>query len=197
VTRPAPRQDAERPKLPVRRVPGEVGWKLDEQGSEVSVDVEPGLPLRLLSIVPFLFVALIGIVAMIGWIVIVVLGGGKRDPIWVWIGHNPARDAVPQVALAVGIGLAVLGIVLLSMWAAMHGLARSAGRLFWGIAEGVFSALGFLLLLGRTMFSGFMKDIALSGGEWYFAFGFVVFAMFMVALRRRRSKDNKEDDADG
>lgn len=195
MTRPAPDEDAERPKLPVRRVPGEVGWKLDEQGSEVSVDVEPGLPLRLLSIVPFLFVALIGIVAMIGWIVIVVLGGGKRDPIWVWIGHTPARDAVPQVALAVGLGIAVLGILLLSMWAAMHGFARSAGRLFWRVAEAVFSLAAVVLLIATVTKPGILADLGLSNSDWFFVFGLLGYSLVVCRLRERRSESVSEEEA--
>ena len=41
-----------------------------------------------------------------------------------------------------------------------------------------------------------MKDIGLTGGQWYFAFGLVAFAMIVVGLRRRRGRDDEEDDAD-
>jgi len=181
--------------MPGRRVPGELGWKLDEQGNEVSVTVEPGLPLRLLSIVPFLLVAVTGVVALIGWIVIVVLGGGVREPIWTWIAHTPARDAVPQVALAVGLGLAALGITLLSMWAAMRGFSRSAGRLFWRVAEAVFSLIAILLLIVTVTKPGIAAALGLSGGEWFLVFGLLGYSLVMCRLRERRSEIFSEEEA--
>lgn len=194
MTRRAPDQDADRPKLPGRRVPGELGWKLDEQGNEVSVTVEPGLPLRLLSIVPFLLVAVTGIMALIGWVVIVVLGGGVREPIWSWIAHTPAHDAVPQVALVVGLGIAVLGILLLSMWAAMHGFARSAGRLFWRVAEAVFSLIVILLLIATVTRPGIASAVGLSGREWLSVFGFLGYSLVLCRLRERRSVSDAEEE---
>jgi len=195
VTQPTPDQDAKRPKMPGRRVPGELGWKLDEQGNEVSVTVEPGLPLRLLSIVPFLLVSVTGIVALIGWLVIVVVGGGVREPIWTWIARTPARDAVPQVALAVGLGIAVLGILLLSMWAAMHGFARSAGRLFWRVAEAVFSLAAVVLLIATVTKPGILADLGLSNSDWFFVFGLLGYSLVVCRLRERRSESVSEEEA--
>jgi len=176
-------------------VPGELGWKLDEQGHEVSVTVEPGLPLRLLSIVPFLLVAVTGIVALIGWFVIIVFGGGVREPIWAWIAHTPARQAVPQIALAIGLGLAALAVTLLSMWAAMRGLSRTAGKLFWRASEAVFSLVAVLLLIATVTKPATVTALGVSNREWYFVFGLLGYALLVCRLRERRSESVHEEEA--
>ena len=127
-----------------------------------------------------------------------VLGAGTdRGAAWTWAKGKPPGEVATQVGLLILIGLLCAGVVALSIYATTYGFRTQQPRYFWGIAQGVFSALGFLLLLGLRMFPGFMKDIGLTGGRWYFTFALVAFAMIVVGLRMRRGGDDEEDDADG
>lgn len=191
-----PDEDADRPKMPARRIPGELGWKLDAQGQETSVSVEPGFAFRLASIAPFLLVTLFGIVALIGWFVIILLGGGVRDPIWVYIGSDSLRHTLPQVALAVGLGLSVVAVTLLAMWAAMHGLDRSSGRMFWRGAQLVFSLLTLGLLLLSVARPEILRELGVSSRESLLAFVILGYALLMCRLRERRLGDEVDEDAD-
>jgi len=179
------------------RKPGDPGWKPSDEDVLAAQRPEPGLALRVIPVIPFILAGAFGVIALVAWIVVLVLGvGTDRGAAWSWAKAKPAADVVTQVGLLVLIGLVCAGVVALSIYATTYGFRTHQPRYFWGIAQGVFSALGFLLLLGRTMFLDFMKDIGLTGGQWYFAFGLVAFAMIVVGLRGRRGRDDEEDDAD-
>jgi hypothetical protein len=146
-----------------------------------------GLPLRFVSIVPFLLLATSGIAATIGWFLIIVLGGGRRDPIWVWAASSTVRVAVPQIAAAVGLGIFVFGVTMVSMWAALHGLDATAGKLFWRVAEAAFSLLAVTLVAAVATQPDFVTGLDISRGEWFLGFGFVGFSLLVFRLREWRS----------
>jgi hypothetical protein len=182
---------------PERR-PGDPGWKPSEEDVLAAQGPEPGLILRVVSVIPFILAGAFAVIAFVAWFIVLVLGvGTDRGAVWTWAKGKPAGEVLAQVGLLVLIGLLCAGAVALSIYATTYGVRAQQPRHFWGIAQGVFSALGFLLLAGRTMFPSFMKDIGLTGGQWYFAFGLVAFAMIVVGLRMRRGGDDEEDDADG
>ena len=181
---------------PERR-PGDPGWRPSAAEVEAAEEHEAGLALRVLSVLPFILAGAFGVIAFVAWIVVLVLGvGTDRGPVWAWAQGRPAREVLIQVGLLVLIGAVCAGVVALSIYATTYGFRMQQPRHFWGIAQGVFSALGFLLLLGRTMFPAFMQDIGLTGGQWYFAFALVAFAMIVVGLRMRRAKEDEDDDED-
>jgi hypothetical protein len=187
-------QGTDRPGPPSRQIPGGVSSKLDAPGEEASLTVEPGFALRIASIVPFLLVTLLGIVALMGWFLVVFLGGGGRDPIEVLVASGTVRHTLPQVAQAIGLGIPVLGITLLSMWAAMHGLARSSGRLFWRVTEFVFSLLTAVLLLVAVTKPDFVTQLGVSGRQWFVAFGILGYTLVVCRLRERMWVKASDDD---
>jgi hypothetical protein len=149
-------------------------------------------------VLPFILAGAFGVIAFVAWVVVLVLGvGTDRGAVWTWARGKPAGEVLVQVGLLLLIGLACAGVVALSIYATTYGVRARQPRYFWLIAQGLFSALGFYLLLGRTTFPDFMQDVGLSGGQWYFAFGMTAVAMILVGLRMRRGGDDEEDDADG
>jgi len=180
------------------RKPGDPGWAPSEEDILAAQRPEPGLALRVVSVIPFILAGAFGVIAFVAWIVVLVLGvGTDRGAAWTWAKGKPAAEVVTQVGLLILIGFLCAGVVALSIYATTYGFRTQQPRYFWGIAQGVFSALGFLLLLGRTMFPDLMNSIGLTGGQWYFAFGLAAFAMIVVGLRIRRGGDDEDDDADG
>jgi hypothetical protein len=146
-----------------------------------------GLLLRFVSIIPFLLLSASGIAATIGWFLIIVVGGGTRDPIWVWAAGSSARVAVPQIAAAVGLGIFVFGVTMVSMWAALHGLDATAGKLFWRVAEVAFSLLAVPLVVAVATRPEFVTGLGISRGEWFLSFGFIGFSLSVFRLREWRS----------
>ena len=180
------------------RKPGDPGWTPSEEDVLAAQRPEPGLALRVVSVIPFILGGAFGVIAFVAWLAVLVLGAGtERGAAWSWAKGKPAAEVITQVGLLILIGLLCAGVVALSIYATTYGFRRQQPRYFWGIAQGVFSVLGFALLVGHTMFPGFMRDIGLSGGQWYFAFALAAFAMIVVGLRMRRGGDDAEDDADG
>jgi hypothetical protein len=180
------------------RKPGDPGWKPSEEDVLAAQQPEPGLALRVVSVIPFILAGAFGVIAFVAWLAVLVLGAGTdRGPAWSWAKGKPAGEVLTQFGLLILIGLLCAGVVALSIYATTYGFRTQQPRHFWGVAQWVFSALGFLLLAGRTLFPDFMKDIGLTGGQWYFAFGLVAFAMIVVGLRRRRGADDEKDEADG
>jgi hypothetical protein len=172
--------------VPPRREREDLDRVLSERGDK-AFPPRPGLLLRLVSIVPFLLLAVSGIVATIGWFLIIVLGGGRRDPIWAWAASRSARDAVPQIAAAVGLGIFVFGIVMVSMWAALHGLEATSGKLFWRLAEAAFFLLAVTLTVVVATQPDFVGELGMSRGEWLLGFGFIGFSLSVFRLRERSS----------
>ena len=179
------------------RKPGDPGWKPSDEDVAAALSPEPGLALRVISVIPFILAGAFGVIAFVAWIVVLVLGvGSDRGAAWTWAQGKPAGEVITQFALLLLIGVACAGVVALSIYATTYGFRDGQPRYFWGIAQGVFSALGFLLLLGRTLFPGFMRAIGLSGGQWYFAFALVAFAMIVIGMRMRRGGEDGDEDDD-
>ncbi|HQG03859.1 MAG TPA: hypothetical protein PK838_06005, partial [Thermoleophilia bacterium] len=65
-----------------RTIPGEIGWKPDAPDAGGAggggAHEGPGLVLRVLSIVPFLVVGMVGVVALVGWALMFVVGYGEQ-----------------------------------------------------------------------------------------------------------------------
>jgi hypothetical protein len=162
---------------------------------------EPHLVLRVVSVIPFILAGAFGVIATVAWVAVLVLGAGTgRGNVLSWARGKPAGEVVLQVLLLVLIGVACAGVVVASIYATGYGVRAAQPRRFWFVAQAFFSVLGFLLLAGRSFAPTFMKEIGLTGREWFFAFGLVAFAMIVVGLRMRHEgddEDGKEDGADG
>jgi hypothetical protein len=186
------------------RKPGDPGWKPSEEDVRAAQEHDPGLVLRIASVLPFVLVGAFGVIAFVAWIVVFIFGvrpaGQKSQPVWEWATGKPAGEVVPQVLLLVLIGVVCAGVVVASIYATGYGVRARQPRRFWFVAQAVFSVLGFLLLAGRSISPGFMKEIGLTGREWYFAFGVIAFSMIVIGMRMRRDgndEDGEENVADG
>ena len=143
--------------------------------------------LRALSVVPFLLAAAIGLIAVVSWVLIIVLGVGSADPIWESVQGLSAGELVWQLFLAVVVGVVPIAITLVASWATAHGFREDAGRPFWIMTEGVWGLIAVgLVYVDRTR-HGWLDDVGLSGIDWWFAFGVVAFAMVLAGVRLRRA----------
>ena len=180
------------------RKPGDAGWKPSEEDVLAAQGPEPGLVLRVVSVLPFVLGGAFGVIAFVAWIVMLVLGvGTDRGAVWTWAEGRPAGEVVVQVGLLILIGLACAGVVALSIYATAYGFRTRQPRHFWAVAAGRVLGSGVRPAPGALQFPEFMEDIGLTGGQWYFAFGVVAFAMIVVGLRMRRGGDDEEDGIDG
>ena len=77
--------------------------------------------LRALSVLPFLLVAAVGLIAIISWVLIVVFGVGSGEPVWEAVQGLSATELVWQLFLAVVIGVVPVLVTLGASWATAHG----------------------------------------------------------------------------
>ena len=142
---------------------------------------------RTLSVIPFVLVAALGLIGVISWVLIIVLGVGSGEPIWqVAQGLSVAR-LLWQILLAVLIGLVPVVISLVASWTAGHGFSEYSGRTFWTVVQALWglAAVG-LVLVDRTR-QAWIEDMGLSPLDWWFMFGVVAFGMILAGVRLRRA----------
>jgi len=166
--------------------PDEIGLGDEEEAAGPDAPSH-GLVTRALSVVPFLLVAACGLIGVVGWLIIVLLGMGTGEPIWRAIkGLSPAQ-VLWQLLLVVLIGAVPVLFTLAGSWATSHGFNESSGRIFWGVSEALWglAALG-LVAVDRARHV-WLTDLGLSTLDWWFLFGVVAFAMIMAGVRMRRA----------
>jgi len=166
--------------------PDEIGLGDEEEAAGPDAPSH-GLVARALSVVPFLLVAACGLIGVVGWLIIVLLGVGTGEPIWRAIkGLSPAQ-VLWQLLLVVLIGAVPVLFTLAGSWATSHGFSESSGRIFWGVSEALWglAALG-LVAVDRARHV-WLTDLGLSTLDWWFLFGVVAFAMIMAGVRMRRA----------
>lgn len=180
------------------RKPGDTGWKPSADDIAAAQRAEPGLVLRALSVIPFVALGVLGVLAFVSWIAVLVLGvGTARGAVWTWARGRSAGEIVPQVALMLLIGAGCAAVVGLSIYATMYGFRARQPWFFWPAAQVVFSALAVLLVVGRAAYPALMQELGLTGAQWWFVFALLAFAMVVVGLRMRRGGHDGEDGADG
>lgn len=149
--------------------------------------------LRALSVVPFLLVAALGLIGMVSWVLIILLGIGSSEPIWRSVRGVALPELLWQLALAVVIGLVPALVTLGASWAAAHGFRESAGRPFWTAVEGLWGLAAIGLVYVDHVRSGWLADLELSGLDWWFTFAVVACAMILAGMRLRRAPRADED----
>lgn len=157
----------------------------------------PHFALRVLSVLPFIIFGAVAVIAFVAWVALVIFGlGPDQETIWRWASGRGVGEVLVQIALAVGIGLIPVAILLLSMWATARGFSGRPAPQFWLFAEIVYAALGLALVAGRTQWPGFMESIGLTGTQWWFALSVMGYSMTVAHLRVRSDYRAATEEAD-
>ncbi len=143
--------------------------------------------LRALSIIPFLIAAALGLIGVVGWVVVMLLGAGSGQPVWRAVrGLSPA-SLVWESALVLSLGLACLAVIVLASWAAAHGFGEGSGRTFWRVTQGLWGlTMVGIVLLWRAAPHWIVESGFASTDVW-FAFAVVAYAVVIAGIRLRRA----------
>ena len=143
--------------------------------------------IRALSVIPFVLIAALGLISVVSWLLIIVLGVGSGDPIWEVVQGLSAAELLWQMLLAVFIGLVPAGVTLVASWATARGFREDAGRTFWTVVQSLWglAAVG-LVVVDRTR-QAWLEEMGFSALDWWFMFGVVAFAMILAGVRLRRA----------
>lgn len=175
--------------------PGDAGWRPDPASQVDAGPSHPGLTLRVLSVVPFVLAGAIGVIALVSWLLVLVLGIGiDRGAVWQWAAGRSAGEVIVQGGLLILVGAACAALVVASIYATGIGFSVAQPRWFWPLSEGICVALALILVAGRTVAPDTMAAIGLSGQDWFFALGVIVFSAIVIRMRRRRAKTTSGGD---
>jgi hypothetical protein len=145
------------------------------------------LILRALSIVPLLLVAALGLIAIVSWVLLLVLGVGSGDPIWVTVRDMSIGKLLEQIVVAILIGLAPLVVTLAASWAAARGFREDSTRAFWTVIQSLWGLAAVVLVVVDRTRHDWLEAAGFTALDWWFAFGVVAFAMIVAGLRLRRA----------
>jgi hypothetical protein len=157
----------------------------EDEAGPAGTRERPSTVVRALSVAPFLLVASVGLIAVVSWVLIIVLGLGAAEPIWRWASRHSTTEVVLQLLVAVLVTLAPLAVTGAASWAALYGFRPASGRLFWAAVEAAWgvAAIG-LVVVDRTR-DEWLRELGFTATDWWFAFGVVAFAMVMAGVRLR------------
>ena len=180
------------------RKPGDPGWKPSEEDIASAQRPQSGIILRAVSVIPFIALGVIGVLAFVAWAAVFIFGvGNSNGAVWTWAQGKPAGEVLVQVALMLLIGVACAGCAGLAVFATGYGVKALQPWWFWPAAQVVFSVLLILLVVGGRRYPAFMEDLGLSGFEWWFMFAWLAFSMIVVGLRMRRRGHDGGDGTHG
>jgi hypothetical protein len=145
------------------------------------------LVLRGLSIVPLLLVAALGLIAVVSWVLILVLGVGSGEPIWESVQGVSLGKLLEQIVVAILIGLAPLVVTVVASWAAARGFREDSSRTFWTIIQSLWGLAAVGLVVVDRARHEWLDAWGFSALDWWFAFSVVAFAMIVAGLRLRRA----------
>ncbi len=121
--------------------PDEIGRE-DEEESAGPDAPSRGLVTRALSVVPFLLVAALGLIGVVGWLIIVLFGVGTGNPVWKAVqGLSPAQ-VLWQLLLVVIIGAVPVLFTLAGSWATCARFQRELGSHLLGSDRGAVGYCG-------------------------------------------------------
>lgn len=164
------------------RQPGSV-----QAGDESSSSVT--LALRLLSVVPFVLLGALGVIATVSWFVVLVLGVGlDRGPVWSWAEGRPFFESAGQVALLLLIGVACGGVVVISIYATLRGFGDRQPAWFWPLSEAVCLLVGGGLLFAQARAPQTLSELGLTGLDWIFTLAVVTYSAVVIHLRWRQAR---------
>jgi len=140
---------------------------------------------RALSVVPFLIVAVLGLIGVVAWVLIMVFGLGSGQPIWRAVQGFSTTDLIRELFLAVLIGAASLAVAAGGSSVKPHGFPEDSGRVFLTVTQGVWG----LALIGMVYVwrapPGWLDGSGFASTDRWFAFGVVAFAVILAGVRRR------------
>jgi hypothetical protein len=180
------------------RKPGDPGWKPSEEDIEAAQRPHAGLILRAVSVIPFIALGVVGVLALVAWAAVFIFGvGNSNGAVWTWAQGKPAGEVIWQVAVMLLIGVACLALTGLAIFATSYGVKPRQPWYFWPAAQTVFGILLILLVVGNRKYPAFMEDLGLSAGEFWFIFLWLAFSMVVAGLRMRRRGHDGADDSSG
>jgi hypothetical protein len=167
-------------------------WRPDED--DIAASQHPSnddFILRVVSVIPFVLIAAFGVIALVGWFIVVVFGveaPGNPDaqPIWRWAQGESFSHVLSQVGLAVVIGLIPLVVTVLAGWATVHGFRSRPHHLFWPIAELFWGIVATAMVVLSRSDNRQLAELKLSGLDKAFLFGAVLAAVVVAGMRVRR-----------
>ena len=180
------------------RKPGDPGWKPSEEDIQAAQRPQAGLVLRAVSVIPFVALGVIGVLALVAWAAVFVFGvGNSNGAVWTWAQGKPAGEVITQIALMLLIGVACAAFAGLAIFATAYGVKPRQPWYFWPAAQTVFGVLLILLVVGDRKYPALMEDVGLTGVEWWFLFLWLAFSMVVAGLRMRRRGHDGGDGSDG
>lgn len=172
-------------------------WQPDEDDVARAGGPQDDIVLRALSVVPFVLVAAFGVIALVGWIIVIVFGvsapgNENSQPIWEWVQGQSLTHILTQLALAIGIGLIPLGVMLGAGWATVHGFRPDPHRLFWPIVQVLWGIVATALVVVDRVRHDVVEELGITGLDWWFAFVMVAVAMILAGVRIRRLRRDRQ-----
>jgi len=147
------------------------------------------LALRLLSVVPFVLLGALGVIATVSWFVVLVLGVGlDRGSVWSWAEGRPFLDGAGQVALLLLIGVACGGVVVTSIYATLLGFGDRQPAWFWPLSEAICLLVGGGLLFAQARAPQMLSELGLTGLDWIFTLAVVTYSAVVLHLRWRQAR---------
>jgi hypothetical protein len=144
------------------------------------------LLLRGASVVPFLMLGVMAVIAVLTWVLVFVFGvGGAAQPIWEWVSGRSFAEVVVQFGLALLGLLAAVAVLVLSMLATSYGARRRQAPWFWPLTQFVFTGVALGLVALDYLRPGALADLGIAGRDWWLVFGWAAYAVLMAGLRMR------------
>jgi hypothetical protein len=163
--------------------PGQGGPREESVGS---------LLLRGASVVPFVMLGVMAVIAVVAWVLVFVFGLGLEEgPVWDWAEGRSGWEVISQVGLALLAGLVPVGVLVLSMLATSYGVRERQAAWFWPLTQVVFMAVVLLLVALDQYRPGALADAGISGRDWWLIFGWAAYAVVMSGLRMRAARRDK------
>lgn len=144
------------------------------------------LLLRGASVVPFLMLGVMAVIAVLTWVLVFVFGvGGAAEPIWEWVSGRSFAEVVVQLGLALLGLLAAVAVLVLSMLATSYGARRRQAPWFWPLTQFIFTGVALGLVALDYLRPGALADLGVAGRDWWLVFGWAAYAVLMAGLRMR------------
>lgn len=144
------------------------------------------LLLRGASVIPFIMLGVMAVIAVLTWVLVFVFGvGAGAEPLWEWVAGRPLREVVAQLVLAVVALAGAVGVLVLSMLATSYGARERQAAWFWPLTQFFFTAVAVALVAFDRLRPGALADLGIAGRDWWLIFGWAAYAVLMAGLRMR------------